>query len=107
MDAPAGNHFGLGAEAACPAGIDGKLKWPNSGPGRLDRERATAKTISSLIDVVFANFFSKGLFEPCALKDYPLEMFALHLKHHEDIHGLLELAPCLYLLNYRYRRGSR
>jgi hypothetical protein len=68
MDAPAGNHFGLGAAAAWPTGIDGKLKWPNSGPGRLDRERAIAKTISSLIDVVFANFFSKEAFQGLCLK---------------------------------------
>jgi hypothetical protein len=62
MDAPAGNHFGLGAAAACPTGIDGKLKWLNSGPGRLESESTTVKTISSLIVVVFTNFFSKGAF---------------------------------------------
>jgi hypothetical protein len=91
---PAGNQFSAGAGFALATGTAGSAKWLARGPGKLERESATAKSINSLAVVIFVNFFLKGLFGFCALKDYPRCVFKVHLKHDVDIYRILEDSTC-------------
>lgn len=57
IDGPAGNHFGLGAAAACASGIEGCVKLWESGPDRLVSENPTARRIISLTEDALALSF--------------------------------------------------
>lgn len=57
MEGPAGDHFGLGAVAACAGFTEGSEKWLDMGPERLESENATARMITSFVVVLVLNFF--------------------------------------------------
>src|SRR6266536_4574308 len=58
----------------------GRWKLPDIGPVRLAREKATAKTISSLTIGIVLKFFPERLSAILALKDYPRAGFRVNLE---------------------------
>jgi hypothetical protein len=96
MDGPAGNQGELApcrlAWADGRAGKKGNTKLLDITPGRLAKEKEIAKTISSLIGVIFAKFFSETPLRSLSLKDYPRRIGGVNPKHHSDIRRILRLS---------------
>jgi hypothetical protein len=90
---PAGSHSWLVSWTAFPRGTLGRWKKLARGPGIVAREKATAKTISSLIDVLL-KFFSKEASEGLALKDYPRTESGINLEQDRDIWRILRHSQC-------------
>ncbi len=68
----------------------GRWKLPDIGPVRLAREKATAKTISSLTIGIVLKFFPERGSGILGLKDYPPAGFRVNLEHDWDIPGIPE-----------------
>src|SRR5260370_11755320 len=74
--------------SARAAGTAGRWKLLDIGPVRVARERATAKTISSLAIGIVLNFFPERGSGVLSLKDYPRARVKLNLEQDRDISGI-------------------
>ena len=89
IDAPEGYQFSSGALAARAGVMVGRWKPEDNGPGRLARDKATAKTSKSLnTEIALMNFQLKNLI--LVLKAYPKRILGFSREIDQHICVMLE-----------------